>query len=373
MNETEARPDVYSRPSARFAGDGSMEVRASTAAGCRRALWYAATGREATDPPDAAAITVMETGTALEPVVMRAMEREGWEIAPADPDEPEEVSVEAAPNVRVVGHPDATGRMPLQPEPASDEASRIGVLLFGSVSEARRLGGETVVEVKTRGPEAFRRWKTLGAELSHPEAVAQAALYTYGKFGGARDAVIATMDTGARRWDYEVVPADRIERAFEDACERLAELGRHLALNGPDPDALPDRDLPAGHWRCRRCPWLTACLPGESPEHSEDAADAADADPAPITDADAREAIASYDDARSALKDPGAARRSALDTLKAWMRGRGEKKATLDGRKVSLVETRRFSVDHRRLNEILDPEDRRRIVSESVSEHVRVT
>ncbi len=73
------------------------------------------------------------------------------------------------------------------------------------------------------------------------------------------------------------------------------------------------------------------------------------------------------------MKDPGTVRRAALDTLKAWMRGRGETKATLDGRKVSLVETRRFSVDHRRLNEMLDPEARRRIVSETVSEHVRVT
>jgi len=347
-----------------------MEVRASAASGCRRALWYAATGRETTDPPDDAAITVMETGTALEPVVVRAMERAGWEIDPADPDEPEEVSVEAAPHIRVVGHPDATGRMPLRPEPVSKEASRIGMLLFGSAPEIRRLGGETVVEVKTRGPEAFRRWKTLGAERSHPEAVAQAAFYTYGKFGEARDVVIATMDTGARRWDFEVVPADRVERALEDACERMAELGRHLALNGPDPDALPDRDFPPGDWRCRRCPWLTACLPGESAEDSEDAADAG---ATPFTDADARKAIASYDEARTAMKDPGAERRTALDTLKAWMRGRGEKKATLDGRKVSLVETRRFSVDHRRLNEMLDPEDRRRIVSESVSEHVRVT
>ena len=370
MNATEARSDVYSRPAARFAGDGSLEVRASASAGCRRALWYAATGREATNPPDDATLMVMESGTALEPIVLRAMQRAGWEIEPSDPEEPAEVSVEAAPNVRVEGHPDATGRMPLKPDPAAEEASRIGMLLFGSVPDVRRLGDETVVEVKTRGPEAFRRWKTLGAERSHPEAVAQAAFYTYGKFGGARDAVIATMDTGARRWDFEIVPADRVERAFEDACERLAQLGRHLALNGPDRDALPDRDFPAGDWRCRRCPWLTACLPGES---AEDAEDAAGADATPVTDADARKAIASYDDARNAMKHPGTARRSALDTLKAWMRGRGDKKATLDGRKVSLVETRRFSVDHRRLNEMLDPEDRRRIVSESVSEHVRVT
>ncbi len=370
MNTTQARPDVYSRPAATIAADGSLEVRASAAAGCRRALWYAATGRSATDPPDDAALTVMETGTALEPVVLRAMERAGWEVRPADPAEPEEVSVEAAANIRVVGHPDATGRMPLGPVHDDDKASRVGRLLFGGAPEVRRLGGETVVEVKTRGPEAFRRWKTLGAERSHPDAVAQAAFYSYGKFGGARDAVIATMDTGARRWDYETVPADRVRRVFRNACERLAELGRHLALNGPDPDALPDRDYPAGDWRCRRCPWLTACMPGETVRSAREHGDGV---PAPITDADARAAISSYDAARAAMKDPGDVRRSALDTLKAWIRGKGETKTTLDGRKVSLVATRRFSVDHRRLNEMLDPEERGRIVTESVSEHVRVT
>ncbi len=138
MNASEARPDVYSRPAARFVGDGSLEVRASAAAGCRRALWYAATGRDATDPPDDESLTVMETGRALEPVVLHAMERAGWEIDHADPAAPEEVSVEAAPNVRVVGHPDATGRMPLKPDPASEEASRIGMLLFGSAPAGGR-------------------------------------------------------------------------------------------------------------------------------------------------------------------------------------------------------------------------------------------
>ena len=51
------------------------------------------------------------------------------------------------PNMVVTGHPDATGVMPL-------------------------FGGEAVVEVKTRGPEAFKRWRTLGAERSHPASVA---------------------------------------------------------------------------------------------------------------------------------------------------------------------------------------------------------
>ena len=44
------KADVYSRPNARFDGDGQLEIRASAAGNCRRALWYEATGYEVTNP-----------------------------------------------------------------------------------------------------------------------------------------------------------------------------------------------------------------------------------------------------------------------------------------------------------------------------------
>ena len=208
-----SKADVYSRPNARFDGDGQLEIRASAAGNCRRALWYAATGSEES-------LTVLETGNALEPVVLRAMERAGWEVTPADLQDPTQASVRVGPNMVVTGHPDATGVMPL-------------------------FGGEAVIEVKTRGPEAFKRWRALGAERSHPASVAQAAFYTLGTYGELRDAVIAVMDTGSRVWDYEVIPAERVGKALERASEWLGELADHHALHGPDPDALPDRDFSA--------------------------------------------------------------------------------------------------------------------------------
>ena len=42
------RAEVFSRPAARFDEDGNLQVRASSALACRRALWYAA---RATSPP----------------------------------------------------------------------------------------------------------------------------------------------------------------------------------------------------------------------------------------------------------------------------------------------------------------------------------
>ena len=254
------------------------------------------------------------------------------------------VVLQLTPIVKVTGHPDATGTPPL-------------------------FGGEAVIEVKTRGPAAFRRWQTLGAERSHPDSVAQAALYTYGLFGEARDAVIATMDTAERAWDHEVIPADRVERALERTREWLAPLGVHHATHGADPDVLPDRDFEAGSWRCNSCPFLATCLPGDAEEDAQ----APQTEEPEVSDEEAREAVTAYVAAREALREPEGAKRQALDTLKAWMRRQGSAKAEIGKHTVSLVRTTRYAVDHKRLNALLDAETRKEIVTEQTTESVRVS
>ena len=312
----------------------------------------------------------MEVGNALEPVVLRAMERAGWKIDPADPNDPKQVAVRMGSELVVTGHPDATGRMPLAENGPAVAKTEVEMFLFGDDDRAPAPGhGEpVVVEVKTRGPDAFRRWRTLGAERSHPESVAQAALYTLGEFGEIRDAVIATMDTGGRTWDYEVIPAERLDRALRDASDRLGELAEHHRLNGPDPDALPDRDFTANSWQCRSCPFLDICLPG-----AEESGDVPEIDTETVSDADALDALAAYSDAQAATKEPKKARKTALDTLRGWMRRQGDVKATIDGRTVRLVKSKRYTVNYRKLNEALDPETRAGIVTENESEYVRVT
>ena len=365
--------DAYSRPAAQFDGDGNLEVRASAAGNCRRALWYAATGYESTNPPTDESLTLMEAGNALEPVVLRAMERAGRQAA--DSQNPEAVSVRVGPKLLVTGHPDATGRMPLPPDEAAAEAAA-QMFLFedeapvggGSGNTDVALGDEVIVEVKTRGPEAFKRWRALGAERSHPASVAQAAFYALGLFGDVRDVVLATMDTGSRRWDYEVVPAERVERALAAACEWLGVLGAHHALNGPDPETLPERDFSSSSWQCRSCPFLNACLPG-----MEEADEGAETEGEEVSIEDAQDAVTAYANAQEALKEPERAKRRALDTLKGWMRRQGCGKTTIEGRTVSLVESKRHSVNFRKLNALLDPETRAEIVTENASEYVRVS
>ena len=365
------KAEVFSRPAARFDEDGNLEVRASAALGCRRALWYSATGYAPTNPPSDDSLTAMEAGNALEPVVVRAMERAGWKVRPADPQDPQRVTVRIGPAMLVTGHPDAMGRMLL---PADDgAAAQVQTLLFGDAPAAPVYGDPMVVEVKTRGPEAFRRWQTLGAERSHPASVAQAAFYTLGAFGEMRDAVIATMDTGSRSWDYEVIPAHRLERALHDACGRLGELAAHHVLNGPDPDVLPERDFKPGSWQCRSCPFQETCLPGATAIIDELERKELEEEEKEVSDQEARDAVAAYSEAQDAIREPEKAKRAALDTLKAWLRRKGDAKATVNGKTVSLVRTTRFSTNYKRLNEVLDPETRAGIVTESESEYVRVT
>ena len=347
------KADVYSRPNARIDGDGQLEIRASAAGNCRRALWYEATGYEITNPKTEETLTVLEAGNALEPVVVRAMERAGWEVTPADPQDPQQVSVQVGPNMVVTGHPDATGVMPL-------------------------FGGEAVVEVKTRGPEAFKRWRTLGAERSHPASVAQAAFYTLGTFGDLRDAVIATMDTGSRQWDYEVIPAERVGQALDRASEWLGQLAAHLVLNGPDPDVLPERDYSVTDWQCKSCPFLAVCLPGSAAEAEGEGEPAEDAEPVePVTDEQARNALHEYEEIQDTIREFEDEKKWAVEKLGAWLGQQGVVKAKLQGRaktrSVGMVTSRRYSVDYKRLNNLLDPETRAEIVTENVSEYLRVS
>ena len=361
--ETIDRAEVFSRPAARFDADGNIEVRASAALGCRRALWYAATEYQPTNPPSEESLTAMEAGNSLEPVVVRAMERAGWKVDAPDPQDPRQVTVRVGPNMLVTGHPDGTVRMPLPEDEAPPQ-----MFLFDEEPDAPAYGDETVVEIKTRGPEAFRRWRTLGAERSHPASVAQAAFYTLGTYGDIRHAVIATMDTGSRTWDWERIPAERLDRALQDACEWLGELAAHYALKGPDPDALPERDFSASNWQCRSCPFLAVCLPG-----AEEQDEPTETEEREVSDEEARDAVAAYAEARESIKEPEKAKRTALSTLKAWMRRQGDTKATVNGRTVTLVQTKRYSSNYRRLNELLDPEVRAEVVTESESEYVRIS
>ena len=347
----DSKTDVYSRPNARFGDDGTLEIRASAVGNCRRALWYEANEYPVTNARTEESLTVLEAGTALEPVVLKAMRRAGWDITPTDRDNPEMMSLRLGPTLVVTGHMDAIGVVPI----------------FGDEPG--------VIEIKTRGPEAYKRWRTLGAERSHPESVTQAAFYSYGTFGEARDVVIATMDTGSRQWDFEVIPAERVGEAFHRACERLGTIAAHHLLHGRDSQALPERDFTADDWQCKRCPFLNTCLPGSAAPEPEP--DGGEENAEPVNDEEAQAALREYENAQEMLKAIEEDKQWALGMLRTWLKQQGKDKARLEGREktrtVGMVKSTRYNVDHKRLNALLEPETRAGIVTENVSEYLRVS
>ena len=359
--------NTYNRPMARFTDDGRIEVRASALGRCRRALWYAATEQPVTNPTSPKSLTIMESGNALEPVVVRAMQRAGWTIQPIDRDAPTAVSVELGDDLIVSGHPDATGFLP------ATNVSAIDSFLFDDSPPAE--GDKLVIEVKTRGPEAFKRWQTLGAERSHPDSVAQAACYSLGLFGECRDVVIATLDTGSRKWDSEVIPAERVEQAWQRAGARLGKLADHFEVHGPAPDALPERDFEATSWQCRSCPYLDACQPPIADTSPAEAS--AETPTEPVSDEEAQTALWRYEELSELIKSLNADKRESLATLERWLQTQSVPKSQLDGRDkprtVGMVTSKRYKVDHKRLNTLLDPEQRAEIVTETHSEYLRVS
>ena len=369
MSDTTTNP--YERPSARFtdslsptrSGNGKLEVRASALGQCRRRLWYAATEQLVTNPTSPETQLIFDAGNALEPVVVRAMQRDGWTVCPVDRESPTAVSVELGESLIVSGHPDATGRLP------DNSVDSIDSFLFDDASASD--SEELVIEVKTRGPEAFKRWQTLGAERSHPDSVAQVACYSLGLFGEFRDVVIATLDTGSRKWDYELIPAERVERAWNRAADWLGELTDHLDANLDSP---PERDFDASDWHCRGCPYLDICQqvneskPGDVQPVEEPTWT--------VSDEEAQSALWRYEELSELSKSLNTDKRESLDTLERWLKARGSTKAQLDGRDkpraIGKVTSKRYKVDHKRLNKLLDPEQRAEVVTESRSEYLRV-
>ena len=171
-----------------------------------------------------------------------------------------------------------------------------------------------------------------------------------------------------------MIPAERVAEAFHRACERLGTLGAHHVLHGPDSSALPERDFTADDWQCQRCPFLNTCLPGSAkPEPEEKSAEDAE----PVSDEEAQAALHEYENAQEMLKAIEEDKQWALGLLRSWLSQQGKEKARLEGREktrtVGMVKATKYNVNHKKLNSLLDPDTRAGIVTENVSEYLRVS
>ena len=96
-----------------------------------------------------------------------------------------------------------------------------------------------------------------------------------------------------------------------------------------------------------------------------------------MTDEEARKALHEYEEIQDTIREFEDEKRWVAAKLRAWLGQQGMDKAKLEGREktrsVGMVQSRRYSVDFKRLNNLLDPETRAEIVTENVSEYLRVS
>ncbi len=333
--------------------NGTITVQNAAALNCRRSLWYTATNQPRTDLPDSDAILRIKMAGALTGVVRSAMDKDGWVIS--DNQLSLSQTLKVSDRVTLVGHSgDVILHDPTLPE-----------------TEDKTPQESAMLSIKSRGSNGFRKWQALGAELSHPEAVAQAAVAAFGMYGEARDVVIATLNTAERVWETERIPAERVAQSFESVKKHLSALDEHIEKHGPNPDILPQRDFNRDDWQCQNCPFLTSCNPPSADGRSRQDDD--EDEPEFISESEAQVAIEAHIAASAAIKDPEKRKKEAAALLKAWMIQNEDKKIRLAGHSVTLVSSRRFNISNKKLNELVGPETRSQIVSESESQHVRVS
>ena len=96
-----------------------------------------------------------------------------------------------------------------------------------------------------------------------------------------------------------------------------------------------------------------------------------------MTGEEARKALHEYEEIQDTIREFEDEKRWVTDILRAWLRQQGVSKTKLEGREktrtVGMVKTTRYSVNHKKLNALLDPEVRAAIVTENVSEYLRVS
>ena len=326
------------RPSAHWDGH-TLTVRASAQADCRRALWYAATGQEPTNPPDELAQVRMDAGRALESVVIRAMRRAGWQTTNyATARYNVDVSEDLAEGLTISGTPDARAIE----------------------------GGDTLrslVEVKTYGHSRYKHWQSMRTEGMNPAAMMQAAIYRRGLYNDdqidlSAPVIFASLDTDTREWDYEAVDPARVDMWAGVARERLTELRNDLLA-----DRQPEPEYNPGDWQCRSCPFLTVCGNVE-PEPAGDA----------HTVAEFADAVRGFQIAEVNGDEKG--KKAERQSMAAYLVESELPRLTVeqDGMEhtVSLRTTPKTDVDLKLLATLLSREDYERVVAYKVSHTVAV-
>ncbi|MCY4580740.1 MAG: PD-(D/E)XK nuclease family protein [Chloroflexi bacterium] len=319
----------------------SMELRMSGIRECMRRLAYEAFGFPESDTEPLRNRIMMAQGHLLEGFVKEAMRDEGWII-----NEEDGVILRHGPVV-LTGHPD-------------------GVALHPNKAD----GMPAVLEIKTRSKGMAEYAWTYGVDVSNPEAVEQAALYSKALFGEIADVVIATMERTSDQfeWRAQRVPAYRVERAYAAALERINEVTA-MIIKGQ----VPEPEYPQGDANCKSCPFRSMCGNAAEPELVVEGG---------LSDEELFEQVRIWANASSRIpKTPSnpatKEKKTASEAIKAHYieTKRAGDEIEVDGQRYKLTLSTKpgTSIDFDAFNELVDPEIREQVVMPTESHTMRIT
>lgn len=339
----------YDRPDAVATADGQLEIRASAARSCRRALWYSICEAEKTNPPQRKDTARMEAGKMLEPILVHLMVSEGWTIRHNTQVNPETCRIRLMPGVIVTGTYDAMGKPPESPATAR----------------------ESVIEVKTRGQSQYTNWSLRGARLATPEAVAQGAIYVC-HMDPDGELIIATMNRETMEWDTETIPNRSVRQALMDTVAWLAPLQQHYQTTELTAELAPERDFTMKNYQCQNCPYQKTCYQDQEEELLPE-----DENVHLISIEDATQALLDYEDAAKAENKSKEKKADSMAVIAAWYTQNGEGKLRLRGhekeRTVSRISYPDYKVSHKAIRELLTDEQKEEHITEGQVNYVRVS
>ncbi|MDE2688557.1 MAG: hypothetical protein OXI16_13820 [Chloroflexota bacterium] len=319
----------------------SIELRMSSIRQCMRRLAYEAFGFAQSDAEPLRNRIMMAQGHLLENFVKQAMREDGWTI-----NEEEGVVMRHGPVV-LTGHPDGVA---MHPEKAG--------------------GMPAVLEVKTRSKGMAEYAWTYGVDVSNPEAVEQAALYSMALFGEITDVVVATMERTSDQYEWrpQRVPAIRVGKAYGAALERINEITA-MIIKGE----VPEPEYPQGDANCKSCPFRSMCGNADEPELVAEGG---------LSDEELFEQVRIWAGASSRIpktpSNPATKEKSAAAAaIKAHYieTSRAGDELEVDGQRYKLTLSTKpgTTIDFDAFNELVDPDIREQILLPTESHTMRIT
>lgn len=202
---------------------------------CERNLWYSVHGYAGTS--NESAQRIFDVGTYLEPMVVKWLRSDGWEVEynPGSQEAEYEISLKLD-GGEIHGHPDC-------------------IISHGELRNV-------LVDIKTMNDRAFTLWKREGTEKSKPQYVDQVHIYAQGLIEGGRNIeMLGIVGLNKNNSDLHI-------DLFKYDPARIAEIleRSERVMNAKE---VPTENSPREAWCCNYCEYADMCVFHQKPKSAE--------------------------------------------------------------------------------------------------------